>query len=334
MELIKKIRKKHKITIPAHHYETDEVVNLADFVGDSYKLAVDCSKADSDFIVFCGVRFMAEGAKILAKSYQKVLTPDSKAGCPMADMINIKQAEGIFDKINDPQLVPVVYMNSYADIKAFCGKHGGAVCTSSNAAKVIKYYLNQGKKVFFAPDYNLGKNTAHRLNIPERQIVKINQDLSFSKNPDAKMYIWDGFCHVHIVFSVQQIQKLREKYPAIKIIVHPESDPEVVKMSDKSGSTQQILQAVMNSKSGSIWGIGTEIHFVERLAKQNPDKTVIPLIPSCCYNMSKISEAKLRNTIKSIPNKKYSQYEVEVDPQYIESAKKALKKMIEIVEEK
>ncbi|HCX73643.1 MAG TPA: quinolinate synthase [Candidatus Cloacimonas sp.] len=334
MQEINKMKEKYKITIPAHHYESDEIVELADFVGDSYKLAVECTKTDSNYIVFCGVKFMAEGAKILAQEHQKVLSPDLTAGCPMADMIDANQLQQIFQKLNDPNLVPIVYMNSYADIKAFSGNHGGAVCTSSNAAKICKYYQDQGKKIFFAPDYNLGRNTANKLGLTDTEIVKINQDLTFTPNKNAKMYIWDGYCHVHKIFAVEQIKTLRKKYPEINIIVHPESAPKVVAMSDFAGSTQQILQAIQESSTGSIWGIGTEIHFVERLAKQNPDKQIFPLLPSSCYNMTKINEAKLTRTLQAIENGHISQYEVKVDSQYIEPAKAALQKMIEIVEEK
>jgi quinolinate synthase len=332
MNKINQIRKEINVTIPAHHYETDEIVDIADFVGDSYKLAVECTKTNSDYIVFCGVKFMAEGAKILAKPNQKVLSPAKTAGCPMADMIDANQAQQVFDKINDPDLVPVVYMNSYADIKAFCGEHGGAVCTSSNAAKIVEFYLQQDKKVFFAPDFNLGMNTAKKLGLNDDEIVTVKQDISFKDNKNAKLYLWDGYCYVHKVFMLNQIEELRDKHPQIKIIVHPESDPEVVEKADIAGSTQQILLAVKNSPAGSVWGIGTEIHFVNRLAQQYPNKTILPLKKSSCRDMIKINRTNLTQTLEAIKTGKLTEYEVTVPSNYIEPAKAALQKMIDIVE--
>ncbi len=338
---IKSIRNKLKnsVVIPAHHYEIPDVVALSDFVGDSYKLAVECSRLDSEFIVFCGVSFMAEVAFLLCKEHQKVLIPEMSAGCPMAKMIDIDDAGKVYEKIRNEfneKVVPVVYVNSYADVKSFCGEKGGAACTSSNAAKVIKYFLEKDKTVFFSPDFNLGKNTAFKLGIKEEEIIKVNRDLSFDRcsNPKkAKIFIWDGFCYVHKKFKVSDIEKLRNAYKNINIIVHPECDEAVVRASDLSGSTQKIYESIKDSPSGSIWGVGTDLNFVERIASEFKDKTVIPLCESSCADMEKISLEKLKDSLLSITSGKDSElkYEISVASQYRKNAKKALKKMIEIV---
>ncbi len=342
IEEIKSIRNKLKksVVIPAHHYEFPDVVALSDFVGDSYKLAVECSRLDSDFIVFCGVSFMAEGASLLCKEHQKVLIPEMSAGCPMAKMIDIDDAQKVYEKIRNEfnkKVVPVVYVNSYADVKSFCGEKEGATCTSSNAAKIIKYFLEKDKTVFFFPDFNLGKNTAFQLGIKDEEIIKVNRDLSFDRcsNPGrAKIFIWDGFCYVHKKFKVTDIEKLRNMYKNISIIVHPECDEAVVRASDLSGSTQKIYESIKDSPSGSVWGVGTDLNFVKRIASEFKDKTVIPLCESSCADMEKISLEKLRDSLLSITSRKDDElkYEISVASKYRKNAKKALKKMIEIVE--
>lgn len=342
IETIRKLKKTlgDKIVIPAHHYQKIEIVRLSDFVGDSYKLAVDCSNTESEFIIFCGVRFMAEGAFLLAKKYQKIIMPDLNAGCPMADMIDLEIAKKLYRKLNKSckrEIIPVVYMNSYADMKSFCGEKDGCVCTSSNAGKIIEYYLAQDKAVFFSPDYNLGINTARQLKISSEEIVKINRDLTIEPERDienVKLFIWDGFCHVHKVFTIDDISKLRERYPGINIIVHPECDEEVVNSSDISGSTQKIYQTIKDSPQGSIWGVGTELNFVLRIADDFKDKKIIPLRNSPCRNMEKINLINLAQSLSSILDYKTGKgklkFEVNVHEQFRLHAQKALKKMIEI----
>ncbi|MBF0377944.1 MAG: quinolinate synthase NadA [Desulfamplus sp.] len=346
------------VVIPAHHYEMDEIVKLADFLGDSYKLAVDCAATEAEYIVFCGVMFMAEGASLLAKPHQKVLIPDKSAGCPMAEMIDAIQAEKIYSKLSnlcDREIIPIVYMNSYADMKAFCGKRGGTVCTSSNAAKIVKHFLDQGKSVLFAPDYNLGINTANQLNINKNEIVTVDKKLSFDNDSfsslsdckNAKMFVWDGFCHVHKVFTLDDINSFRQTYSQsqddpnaiseknINVIVHPECSEDVVNASDYSGSTSMIWKTVKAGKAGSVWAVGTELRFVERMANEFKDKTVVPLKKSVCHNMSKITLEKLKNTLTVILNNKTAESPsdiITVAEEYKENAKKALKLMIEIVE--
>lgn len=334
----------NKVIIPAHHYESPEIVAISDFVGDSYKLAVDCSKVKAEFIVFCGVYFMAEAADILSSSKQKVIMPDLAAGCPMADQINKKQAAKameLIESITDKQIAPVVYMNSYADIKSFCGERGGSVCTSSNAADIIDYYLQQDKVAFFAPDFNLGINTACKLGLKKEQIVRIKQDLQIKSDFDpqkVKLYIWDGFCHVHKRFQVQDIADLRSKYENIKIIVHPECDEAVVNNSDAFGSTQKIYNDIKDSASGSEWGVGTEYHFVQRVADEFPDKTIVPLKKSICHNMAKITPTKLLSVLGMISASVNEDEELSGIVQVAEDDKqnsaRALRKMIEIVESK
>lgn len=331
-----------KITIPAHHYQHPDVVEFADFIGDSYKLAVDCAKAESEFVVFCGVRFMAEGAAVLAKEGQKVLIPEPDAGCPMADMISAAEAEEAFDKISKlttNPIVPVFYMNSYADAKHFCGKHDGSICTSSNAGKIIKHYTDQGKAIFFAPDFNLGENTAAELGIKPEEIVKINRDFSLENAENAKtakMFIWDGFCRVHQIFQVSDVETVRSEHPNIKVIVHPECSSDVVKVSDISGSTQKIYQVIHDADPGTEWAVGTEFSFVDRIAHEHPDRLVIPLRKSICYNMQKINLKNLHEMLLSIKEYyatgKEPIHKVSVTKEFKENAKRALQNMISIVE--
>ncbi|MEA2104107.1 MAG: quinolinate synthase NadA [Candidatus Cloacimonadota bacterium] len=330
-----------KVIIPAHHYQTQDIVDFADFVGDSYKLAVRCRDLDAKYIIFCGVRFMAEAANIVSKDFQKIIIPDLDSGCPLADKITYKEFEKAFNIIKsqtESEIVPVVYVNSSAEAKGFTGKNGGATCTSSNADKVVKYFLDKGKAVFFAPDFNLGINTSKKLNLAKNRTVKVNRDFSFEKLANvstAKLFIWDGFCYVHKIFSVTDIKNLRAKYSKIKIIVHPECDREVLQSADYSGSTQQIFNFVKNSPSGSTWGIGTEYNFVKRLNDENPHKKVIPLRKSICRDMSKIDLVKLATSLQSIENCLNGAceliYEVKVPQNIKENAAIALNKMIEIV---
>lgn len=337
-----KLDLKDKILIPVHHYQSPEIVQFADLVGDSYKLAVNCSRADKEFIIFCGVLFMAEGASILAKENQKILIPEPAAGCPMAEMADLELTEKAFhkiEKVTGKKAAVVLYINSYADIKNFCGRNNGSVCTSSNAPKIIEYFLRDDKVIFFLPDYYLGKNTAVNMNINDKQVIKVNKDLTFEKDKDyenAKIFLWNGFCPIHQRFTVSDIKDLREKYNNIKIIVHPESPEDVVNESDFSGSTEKIYRMVTDSKPGSVWGIGTETTFVSRLALENEDKTIIPLRESRCKNMNKNTPIHLAESLSSVIDylngKGKLKYEVRAKEEYIEGARKALNKMIEIVE--
>jgi len=346
-ELISFIKKQKeafgdKIAILAHHYQKKEIVNLSHTVGDSYKLALQGSKSKAEFIVFCGVKFMAEGAAILGRDNQKVLMPSPGAGCPMADMINAESAGKVYSRLReeyDREIIPVVYVNSNAEVKSFCGEHGGATCTSSNAEKIVRWYLNQGKAVFFFPDYNLGINTAKALGIKDDFIVKVKEDITFEPEGNIKegrLFLWNGYCHVHKVFEPDDIIKLREKYKGIKIIVHPECNKEVADASDSSGSTEYLLESIKNSPEGSLLGVGTEFNFVSRLAGEYKNKTIVPLRESHCEDMEKTTLPDLSASLKSINDylegKGDLKFEIKVESLYKENAKKALQKMIDIVE--
>ncbi|HPR38895.1 MAG TPA: quinolinate synthase NadA [Spirochaetota bacterium] len=331
-----------RLVIPAHHYIRSELVQLADFTGDSYKLAVDVSRTDAEFIVFCGVRFMAESASILAKPGQHILLPDMDAGCPMADMIDEKTAEAAVDKISgvcSREIAPLVYMNSYADSKSFCGRKGGAVCTSSNAEKLVRYYLEKNKSIFFFPDYHLGRNVAEKLGIDRSLMVRVGRDLSLEDGKDlknARMFLWDGYCPVHQEFNTDDVKSARENYPDAKIIVHPESKHEVVELIDMAGSTQYIYNTIEKSPDNSSWIIGTEATFVNRIAGEFSSMMITPLKDSPCLDMLKISLLNTAETIRSIDSFLEGSgkliNEITVDEKLKANAKTALNRMIDIVE--
>lgn len=331
-----------RLVIPAHHYINSDLVEIADFTGDSYKLAVDVSRCSAEFIVFCGVRFMAEGAKILAGENQHILHPEPGAGCPMAEMIDEKTAELAVKKIStlcDRKIIPLVYMNSYADSKSFCGKNGGTVCTSSNAEKIVQFYLNREQSFFFFPDYHLGRNVAHKLGIDEELIIKVGRDLSLENGKnlkDGKMFLWDGFCPIHQEFDEDDVILMRKKYPDAVIIVHPESKRNVVSLSDMSGSTQKIYDTIAESGDGTVWVVGTETTFVQRIADTFKGKTVVPLKTSPCKNMVKITLLNTALTVRSIEDYVSGRgsllNEVFVDEKLKVNAKIALQRMIDIVE--
>ena len=335
MNEIKALKKElgNKVVIPVHHYQAKDVVDVADFVGDSYMLAVDCCKTNAEFIVFCGVLFMAQCADILSTSGQKVVIPAPTADCPMANMADLDTVEKIFASLPDKDnIAPIVYMNSYADLKSFCGKHGGSVCTSSNAEKIMKYYLDQGKKVLFFPDRNLGINTAMKLGLTEKDTINCK---NISEYNNEKVILWDGFCPIHLNFTVSDVAEMRKKYPEAKVIVHPESTKDVVDNSDDSGSTEYILKKIAASPDGSSWIVGTESTFVKRLAVEFPTKNIYMLKDSVCTNMAKTTPElllkSLQNVKQHIENGVALEKLVNVESQYKEFAAQSLKKMIEIV---
>ncbi len=329
-----------KLVILAHHYQAPEIVKCGDIIGDSYMLAVKASKVNAPYIIMCGVKFMAESVRILARSNQTVIMPEVNAGCPMADMVTLQQATDIMDVISKQcsrEIVPVVYMNSYADMKHFCGIHGGSVCTSSNASSIVKYYLSQDKAVLFFPDYNLGANTAVDLGVFD-QSVQLKRDFSIIGDvKNAKMFLWDGFCPRHKVFTTDDVEKARKLYPDGKVIVHPECSPEVVSMSDISGSTEKIKKEIESSPAGSTWLVGTETNFVLRIANENPNKTIVPLKTSFCVNMSLTTPENLTSAINNVAdhirNGTPLFNTIEDDLRYKSSAMQSLNKMIEIVEQ-
>ena len=281
-----------KVTILGHHYQREEVIKYADFQGDSYLLSREAaSNPDADYIIFCGVHFMAETACILAAPHQKVILPNITAGCSMADMAPMEDVEDAWadlEEVLGPNgIVPVTYMNSIAGIKALCGRNGGAVCTSSNAKAVLEWAFERGERVLFLPDQHLGRNTALELGVPLDEMVVWNPFRQLGGNtPEqlrrAKMVLWQGHCAVHTRFTVGQIEAARALHPDINIVVHPECPMETVQAADMVGSTEFIRAQVNNAPSGSKWAIGTEVSLVNRLAINNPDKTVFCLDPVTC----------------------------------------------------
>jgi quinolinate synthase len=331
------LKKKHaaNLRILAHHYQDQKIVELADYVGDSFQLSWEAARAEGRYIVFCGVRFMAESARILARKNQVIIIPDKNAGCPMADMANIfqvKRAWNILNDLNpDRRIIPVAYMNSSSEIKAFCGEHGGVVCTSSNAARIFEWAWAKGDLIFFLPDEHLGWNTAATMGIKEKDILfwsplfmnDYTGDRKFSR---AKLVIWKGFCYVHRKFSTGDIDKARKEFPGVHIIVHPECTREVVQSSDSSGSTAAIVNVVKEAETGKSICIGTEINLVKRLAAQYPDKKIIPLKYSECLNMAKIN---LSNLCKVLENPGTLGV-VQVNSEITANARLALDRMLRI----
>ena len=290
-----------RLVILGHHYQRDEVIKFADHTGDSFRLARQISaRPEADYIVFCGVHFMAESADVLAAPHQQVILPDLAAGCSMADMVAPDQLQNCWEELTQmgfSGVVPVTYINSAASIKAFVGERGGTVCTSSNAAATVRWAFERGEKALFLPDQHLGRNTAYKMGIGLDEMVVWDPHEMFggldpAQVAAAKMILWKGHCSVHERFSVQQIVAIRQQHPGIRVIVHPEVPWEVVQAADDSGSTEYIIKAVTNSPAGSIWAVGTEVHLVNRLANQlAPDQTVISLdrFGCLCSTMFRVS---------------------------------------------
>ncbi|HIF44554.1 MAG TPA: quinolinate synthase NadA [Dehalococcoidia bacterium] len=280
------------VTILGHHYQREEVIKYADFQGDSFLLSREAaSRPEADYIIFCGVHFMAETACILAAPHQKVILPNITAGCSMADMAPMEDVDDAWADLEDVLgpggIIPVTYMNSIAGIKALCGRNGGTVCTSSNAKKALEWAFEQGERVLFLPDQHLGRNTALELGVPLDEMVVWNPFRQMGGNtPEqlrkAKMVLWQGHCSVHTRFTVSQIDAARALHLDINIIVHPECPMETVQAADMVGSTEFIREKVNSGAPGSKWGIGTEVSLVNRLAINNPDKTVFCLDPVTC----------------------------------------------------
>src|SRR5438128_1207074 len=286
-----KARLGRDVVILGHHYQRDEVVKFADFRGDSLKLSFQASQAEGRYIVFCGVHFMAESADILRREHQTVILPDLNAGCSMADMADIGQVEACWSELSSlldwRKVIPVTYMNSTAAIKAFTGEQGGSVCTSSNAAGVMKWAFEIGEKVLFLPDEHLGRNTGYRMGIPLEQMIVWDPYQEFGGNtPEAirraRIILWKGYCSVHQRFTAEQVERVRRQHPGIRVIVHPECRFEVAQAADEIGSTEGIIRAIKAAKPGTKWAGGTEIHMVNRLSKELTDRQVMSLESSVC----------------------------------------------------
>ncbi|HEY0756563.1 MAG TPA: quinolinate synthase NadA [Ktedonobacteraceae bacterium] len=283
-----------RVMIMGHHYQRDEIIKYADYRGDSFRLAqIAAAHPEADYILFCGVHFMAESADVLSAAHQKVILPNPAAGCSMADMANIAEVEECWEMLLDQLgeqagIIPITYMNSAANLKAFCGQHGGVVCTSSNAPKVMQWAFTQGKRVLFFPDEHLGRNTALAYGIPAQQMFVWNPkdpmaaDTADAEIEQARIILWKGYCTTHMRFNVQQIAQARAEYPGIKILVHPECRQEVVAAADLYGSTEYIIEQIEQAPAGSQWAIATEINLVHRLAQEHPDQLIFCLDPVVC----------------------------------------------------
>jgi len=330
-----------RLVILGHHYQRDEIIKYADFRGDSFKLAqLAAARPQADYIVFCGVHFMAESADILSAPHQKVILPNPTAGCSMADMANIAEVEECWQMLyetlgEDADVIPVTYMNSAANLKAFCGRNGGIVCTSSNAPAVIRWSFSRGKRVLFFPDEHLGRNTALKYGIATEQMAVWNpKDPMASDDAEeelerAKIILWKGYCTTHMRFNVQQIAKARAEYPGIKILVHPECRREVVDAADLYGSTEYIIQQIEKAPAGSAWAVGTEINLVQRLAKEHPEQFIFchdPIVCPCS-TMYRIHPAYLAWILEALLEGQVIN-QVTVDEDTVYWAKVALERML------
>jgi quinolinate synthase len=345
----------NRLVVLGHHYQRDEVIEHADFVGDSYKLAKDATgRPEADFIVFCGVHFMAESADILTPERQAVVLPNLAAGCSMADMASIFQVrqawaalERHFGAIEPPgsaagpvgsaPIVPVTYMNSAASLKAFVGQHGGTVCTSTNAPQALRWAFERGQKVLFFPDQHLGRNTAMTMGLdPGRDMALWDPFRPLGGNDperieQARILLWKGHCSVHKRFTVEQVEQARAEHPGVQVIVHPECTMEVFQAADCHGSTEVILKTVTEAPAGTVWAVGTEINLVQRLARSCPDKTVFCLDPEICpcSTMYRIHPGFLCWALESLVRGEVVN-RVTVPPETAEWARASLRRMLEI----
>jgi len=331
-----------KAVLLGHHYQRDDVIEYADFTGDSYKLSKMAAAAkDAKWIIFCGVHFMAETADILTSPDQNVLLPNMAAGCSMADMAKPTDLLDCWDELESvlgttERVIPITYMNSAAAIKAHCGKNGGLVCTSSNADKAFDWALERGDKILFLPDQHLGRNTGIAVGIPADDMAVWNPHLPMGGLSEAEIkrvtvLLWRGHCSVHTRFTVAQIDAARERNRETNIIVHPECTQEVVAAADMFGSTEFILQTVATAPAGSSWGIGTEISMVRRLAANNPDKDIFCLDPVVCpcSTMYRIHPAYLLWVLEGIMSG-LAINRIEVEPETRRNALIALERMLEV----
>jgi len=329
-----------RLLILGHHYQRDEVIEFADITGDSFKLAqAAAARSSAEYIVFCGVHFMAESADILTSEKQKVILPDLAAGCSMADMATAAQVDQCWSELSQlgfaEKTIPVTYMNSSAAIKSFTGQHGGTICTSSNAEKSLRWAFGKGEKVLFLPDQHLGRNTAVKdLGLSLEDCVVWNPwkpmgGLTESEIRNAKMILWRGHCSVHGRFTRQSIDDFRTRIPEINIIVHPECQHEVVSAADYVGSTEGIIKTVSEAAPGTQWAVGTELNLVGRLAAMNPDKKVYFLDRTVCYcsTMNRIDLPHLVWALESLVNGQVVN-QIQVDPEIARYSKVALEQML------
>ena len=331
-----------RVVILGHHYQRDEIIKFADYRGDSFKLSqFAASQGKAERIVFCGVHFMAETACVLSQDHQRVILPNLTAGCSMADMAHIDDVLDCWDDLSAVlprgSIVPITYMNSTAAIKALCGREGGIVCTSSNAAAAFAWAFDRGEKILFLPDQHLGRNTAARLGVHLDEMIVWNpfKPLGGHAEEDiaqAKVILWQGHCSVHTRFSVKQIEEARRRYPDVNVIVHPECVMEVVQAADANGSTETIIKTIEQAASGTTWAVGTEISLVNRIANENPDKMVFCLdsVVCPCSTMYRIHPAYLSWVLDGMEEGVVLN-EITVDDDTRRDAKIALDRMLRVV---
>ena len=330
------------VAILGHHYQRDEIIKYADLRGDSFKLSqYAASQEEAGHIVFCGVHFMAETADILSAPHQRVILPNLTAGCSMADMARIDDVLDCWDDLQDvlggEAVVPITYMNSTASIKALCGRNEGIVCTSSNAAATFEWALRDGKRVLFLPDQHLGRNTGLKMGVGLDEMLVWNPFKPLGGHSEealrsSKLILWQGHCSVHTRFTVPQIEEARSRYPDVQVIVHPECTMEVVQAADINGSTELIKSTIEDSPAGSVWAVGTEVSLVNRIAKENPDKTVFCLDPVVCpcSTMYRIHPAYLSWVLDGL-NEGVTVNRITVDEETADYARVALDRMLSVV---
>ncbi len=326
------------VIILGHNYQRREIVEHADFIGDSYELSKRAAEADASYVIFCGVTFMAESADIITDDEQTVILPSMEASCPMAGMAEALQVDAawakITEKIPGEDIIPITYMNSYADLKAFCAEQGGLVCTSSNAHKAFEWAFERGETVLFLPDKHLGENTAHRLGMAD-STVEWNPWAPESTDgdvADADVVLWDGYCQVHERFRVEHIEEVRNQHADANVIVHPECRREVVEAADVSGSTSTICSTIENAEPGETWAIGTEIHLTNHLQRWHPDVNVIPLCGDSCMDcnaMRQIDPNYLTWVLEELLEDRERNV-ISVAPDEAELAQVALDRMLEV----
>jgi len=331
-----------RVFILGHHYQRDEIIHWADARGDSYRLSVLAQeRPEAEFIVFCGVHFMAESADILTGDHQKVVLPDLNAGCSMADMADIDEVEeaweGLADVIDIARVVPITYMNSSAALKAFVGRNGGAVCTSTNARAVLEWAFGRGDKVLFFPDQHLGRNTgvAMGYSLDEMRLWNPRFELgglTEADCKDARFLLWKGHCSIHQRFRPENVEAFRAEHPDGLVVVHPEVPYETVVLADQVGSTDYIIRALADAPTGSTIAVGTEVHLVNRLAQEHPDKTVVSLDPLICpcSTMNRIDLPHLAWVLEELVDGRVPN-QITVDADTAEQAKVALQRMLDLI---
>lgn len=334
-----KAQLKDQMIVLGHHYQQDDIISFADYTGDSLALAKIAASLKQPYIVFCGVHFMAETADMLTSPEQSVILPDLRAGCSMADMANKEEIEKSWNHIaqyTNEKIIPITYINCSANLKAFVGKNGGSICTSSNAKKIIQWALEKGDKLFFFPDQHLGRNTCFDLGIPLNEMILYDPRLPHGGvTPEqiqkAKVILWYGLCSVHQGFTAEQIRQVKEKDPSVQVIVHPECSFDVVQRSDLNGSTSFIIDTIKNAPAGSQFAVGTEINLVNRLAKTYTDKKIFSLSPyQClCTTMYRVRPRWLLASFRAIKNQSPINV-IRVDKETSQYSLLALERMLSI----